>query len=149
MARPREHDRDKIASDLIEWAKLDDSINLNKFCALNELTPSKITDWARECNKFRGAYELAKTFIGYRREEKLTKNELHVKCYDLNASTYDYFLKQEKREQAEFESNLKKEEAKQASPEDSARLNALMDQLSSLRSSSAQAINSNNNDIKS
>ena len=42
MARPREHDRDKIASDLLEWAQKEDSINLNKFCAMNLLPFSAI-----------------------------------------------------------------------------------------------------------
>ena len=110
--RPRERDRDQIAFELIEWAKQPDSINLNKFCCTREppLAPSMITNWARECNQFKRAYETAKAFIGARREEKLSRNELHVKAYDLNAPTYDYYLKEEKREQLEFESNLRKQE---------------------------------------
>lgn len=110
MGRPREHDRDQMAEDLIEWAKLDDSINLNAFCAMKEIPPSNITIWANQCNEFRKAYELAKTYLGVRRELKLTKNELHVKAYDLNAATYDYFLKQEKRDQALYDSELRKSE---------------------------------------
>jgi len=107
--RPREHDRNQIANDLVEWAKLPDSINLNKFCALQSIAPSKITIWASECDMFRKAYELAKAYIAYRREEMLTADKLHVKAYDLNATTYDHFLKQEKREQAKFEASLEKE----------------------------------------
>lgn len=112
MGRPREYDRDQIAKDLIEWAKLPDSINLNKFCALHDpiIPPSYITDWARECKNFSAAYESAKLFLGFRREEMLNSEQLHVKAYDLNATTYDYFLKEEKRKQAEFESSLKKDE---------------------------------------
>jgi len=104
--RPRIHDRDKIASDLVEWAKLPDSINLNKFCAINCIAPPKITQYARECEQFRAAYEEAKAHLGYRREQLLNENKLHVKAYDLNANTYDYFLKQERREQAEYEAQL-------------------------------------------
>jgi hypothetical protein len=108
--RPREHDRDAIALALVQWAKQPDSINLNKFCALNEIPPSYLSMWSKDCNKFHEAYELAKTFIAYRREEMLNVEMLHVKAYDLNATTYDYFLKEEKRRQAEFESNLRKQE---------------------------------------
>lgn len=107
--RPREHNREQIAQDMIEWAKKDDSINLNKFCALYDppIPPSKITNWAKEEDYFRQAYESTKAFIGFRREEKLNNEELHVKAYDLNATTYDHFLKDERRQQAEYEASLK------------------------------------------
>jgi hypothetical protein len=110
MGRPKEYDRDAIALALIEWAKQPDSINLNKFCALNGLPPSYLTVWSKDSDNFSHAYEYAKTFIAFRREEMLTADQLHVKAYDLNATTYDYFLKEEKRKQAEFESNLRKQE---------------------------------------
>ena len=110
--RPREHDRDAIALELLEWAKLPDSINLNGFCCTREppISPSFITRWAKECDRFKQAYETAKAFLGDRREKMLNMEMLHVKAYDLNASTYDQFLKEEKRLQAEFESNLRKQE---------------------------------------
>lgn len=112
MVRPKEHDRMKIAEEMIEWAKLPDSINLNKFCCLHDpiLSASMIIRWSKEDPEFRQAYETAKSFLGYRREEKLTNNELHVKAYDLNATNYDLFLRDEKREQAQFESDLRKKE---------------------------------------
>ena len=106
MGRPREYDRDKLADSLVEWAQLDTSINLNGFCAQHLLPPSKITIWANECENFRKAYEIAKTLVGLRREQKLSDGTLHVKAYDLNAAVYDYFLKEERREQAKFESTL-------------------------------------------
>ena len=110
--RPREHDREQISLELIEWASKPDSINLCKFCCTREppLSPSKITAWAKECDKFRQAYETAKMFLGARREEWLNNNKMHVKAYDLNATTYDYFLKEEKQDQQKYESMLKAEE---------------------------------------
>lgn len=109
--RPREHDREQIAKELIEWAKKDSSINLCEFCFTREppLTPSTIAHWSNESEQFRQAVDIAKCAIGCRRERKLTNNELHVKAYDLNANTYDYFLKQEKREHAKYEADLSKE----------------------------------------
>lgn len=137
MARPREHDRDKIAQDLVEWAKQDGSINLNAFCCSREppLAPSKITEFARECDKFRLAYEEAKAYLGARREQMLTNGTLHVKAYDLNANTYDYFLKQERREQAKFEADLSKETAKQVSKEDLSRFEGFMRAFGIIQSS--------------
>ncbi len=117
VGRPREHDRDQVAKDLIEWAKKDDSINLNKFCAYYDpiIPPSKISEWAKEDSKFREAYQSAKSFLGYRREEMLNKDKLHVKAYDLNATTYDHFLKEEKKEMAIFQSELTQKENEKGS----------------------------------
>lgn len=110
FGRPREHNREKISKDLITWARKEDSINLCKFCALYDpiIPPKKLSEWAKEDDNFREAYESAKAFLGFRREEWLNAEVLHVKAYDLNAQTYDYFLKEEKQEQAKFESNLNK-----------------------------------------
>lgn len=147
MGRPREHDREKIAQDLIEWAKLETSINLNKFCCTREppLAPSKITEFARECDNFRLAYEEAKGFIGARREEMLTKGTLHVKAYDLNANTYDYFLKQERRDQAKFEADLNKESAKHISQEDMSRFEGFIQAFKSIQSSDLNTAKTNIN----
>lgn len=112
QGRPREYNRDFIAHELILWAKKPSSINLCEFCSEKMLPPSKLSLWAKECDKFRQSYELAKCFLGSRREKMLTDETLHVKAYDLNATTYDYFLKEEKRLQSEYEASLKKENEK-------------------------------------
>jgi len=111
MGRPRTYDRAQVALDLIEWAKKDDSINLNGFCISYNppLEPSKITLWARECTDFRRAYEGAKAYLGERREQRLNENKIHVKAYDLNASTYDHFLKDERKQMAEHAAALQKD----------------------------------------
>lgn len=102
--RPRLHDREQIAIDIVEWARKSDSINLNKFCCSYDppFAPKKITQWSNEDIKFREAVETAKGFLGARREEWLNGERLHVKGYDLNANTYDYFLAEERRDQARF-----------------------------------------------
>lgn len=106
--RPRTHDRDQIALDLIEWAKLPDSVNLNSFCCSREppLAPSKLSQWAKECDYFRQAYEASKAFIGARREQWLQSDYLHVKAYDLNAAVYDHFIKEEKLFMEKYKSEL-------------------------------------------
>ena len=110
--RPREHDRNQIALDLVEWAKLPDSINFNKFCATRDppIPASKLLLWSKQDDEFRTAYETAKAFLGYRREEWLSKNQLHVKAYDLNANVYDLIAKDEKISNSQFESSLRKSE---------------------------------------
>ena len=146
LGRPREHDREKIAQELLEWAKKDSSINLNEFCCLHDpiIVPSKLSQWAKEDDAFRQAVESAKGFLGYRRERKLNANELHVKAYDLNATTYDFFLKEEKRQQAEFESALKQQEIAKVSDADAKKLDAFVKQVSDAQASSdARKIDAN------
>lgn len=109
--RPREHDREQIALDLIEWAKLESSINFNKFCCTREppIPASKLLLWAKENDDFRTAYETAKAFLGCRREEWLSKEMLHVKAYDLNATVYDLIAKDEKMSMCQYDASLRKD----------------------------------------
>lgn len=137
MARPRKHDREKLAEELVLWAKKPDSINLNKFCAMNLIAPSKIAFWAKDDEEFRTAYEIAKSFLAYRREELLNLDELHVKAYDLNATTYDFFLREERRQQAQFEAELKAQEDKAVADSFIDKYDSFMQQLEKLQGDSA------------
>lgn len=114
MGRPREHDRDQVAKDIIEWARRDDSINLCKFAALYDppIAPSILISWTKTDPDFHKAYETAKQFLGFRREEMLNKDMLHVKAYDLNATTYDPYLKMERMEMNAYDASLRKEDEK-------------------------------------
>jgi hypothetical protein len=111
FGRPREYDRNEIAQKLIEWAKKDNSLNLCEFCGENLIPPQKLGVWAKECEYFRSSYDIVKSLIASRREKKLSKGELHVKAYDLNAATYDYFLKEERREEKAFEAEIAAKQA--------------------------------------
>ena len=144
--RLREHDREAIADKLIEWAKKDDSLNLCAFCSQVEIAPSKLSNWAKECNRFRQSLELAKCFLAVRREEKVSTGELHLKAYDLNIATYDFFLKEERRDQLVFESDLKKQllevmaklkhsVVENITPELNQQFDALMNQITNLQNS--------------
>lgn len=128
VGRPREHDREAIGKELLEWAKLPNSINLNKFCCTRDppLWPCQLSIWSDEDSQFRKSYETAKAFLGARREEWLTAETLHVKAYDLNAANYDYFLKKERRDQQIFEAKLNAEEHAALTKEDLQRMEAMM-----------------------
>ncbi len=108
MGRPREYDLKLVAKDLLEWASKDDSINLNKFCAYNDIVPATMLRWKDEDSDFREAYNKAKAFIGFRREEQLSKGKLHVKAYDLNATVYDAFGREEKMAMTKYEADVRK-----------------------------------------
>lgn len=109
--RPIEYDRAEWAQKLLNWASLETSTNLNGFCCLNDIEPSRIIHWAKESDVFKQAYEKAKSYLATRREERLSAGTLHVKAYDLNASVYDQFRKDEQRALLEYESGLKTKES--------------------------------------
>jgi hypothetical protein len=105
--RPREHDREQIGKDLIEWSKREDSINLNAFCFENMITPEKLCLWAKDDDVFRQAFQLAKSCLGAKRERLLNTGKLHNRAYEANKSVYDYFIKKDKMEEMEYEAKLK------------------------------------------
>ncbi len=144
MSRPREHDRDQVALDMINWAQLDTSINLNEFCAINKMSPSMIIRWSKENDLFRQSYELVKAHLAWRRENWLNSEALHVKAYDLNATNYDMFLRDERRAQAEFEAGLKLQTDSQVPEVLNEKVDLLMKQLSDHKSHSACKTASNN-----
>ena len=135
--RPREHDREKLAKELLEWAKLDDSTNLNGFCCTRNppISAQKITLYRDECPAFREAYHIARTFLAARREKKLSNKELHSKAYEVNAAVYDQFLKEEKMEQLAYKAKLKAQEQKNYSDEEESKHKEILDLLRKNRQS--------------
>lgn len=127
--RLREHDRNQIALDMIEWAQKDDSFNLNGFCGMKLLPPSKISIWAKEDDFFCKAYEVTKAILAERRERGLREDKLHVKAYDLNSSVYDHFLKETRMEMSKFEAMLKLEDLEKLPTEVLDKFTALMAQM--------------------
>lgn len=151
IGAPRKHNREQIALDLVEWAKLDDSINVNKFCAYYEppFPVDNLSDWAKFDKAFRRSYDTAKTFIAFRREEWVSKGKLHVKPYDLAAPAYDKVIKREKRENAKFESKIKQKEENKVPDIIVTKFDNLMSQISSVQSDLKTASNNNKTDRKS
>lgn len=111
--RPQLYDRVDIFNQLEKWLKKDDSINLLGFCVFIGISSKRLSEWALDDKDLSERLQKAKDVLGEKREKKLSDGTLHGKAYDLNASTYDYFLKQAKRDQMKFESELKKQEIKE------------------------------------
>ncbi len=153
--RPREHDRDAIALELIEWAKKEDSINLNAFCCSREpcLDPAKVCQWAREDDKFRQAYRAAKAFLAVRREKWLSSEQLHQAAYNRNAKVYDFFEREESRDEFKFQKELEaavgKEVNANANSDVKERLDATLNQLTEIQSSLKSAKSKINKEEKS
>ena len=142
--RPIEHNKEEIAEKLLTWAELDTSINLCAFCSENKILPVQLTRWAADNERFSLSLDLTRAFLGARREVKLSEGKLHTKAYDLNAATYDYFLKYDRRDEklfdhdlqkkmVEFMHALKKETMETVSDEVKQQFNSLMDQITRLQ----------------
>lgn len=91
--RPREFDLNEYADKLLDWAKLPDSFNFNGFCALNLISPKRISEWAKINDAFSEAYEITRSILADRREKGLVEGKVHTKAYDLNVTVYDEFTK--------------------------------------------------------
>jgi hypothetical protein len=109
--RPLLHDKEEIGKRLIVWAEKETSLNLNAFCAENRICPSDIFLFSQKCESFSKAVKFAKACIAVRREHNLNTGKLHNSAYGMNAPVYDLFLKEERREQARFEAEVKNNNA--------------------------------------
>ena len=139
--RKREHDRDQIAIDLIEWARKDSSINPNEFSAYYDppFAVQKLSEWSHEDPLFREAYNICKSFIASRRERLTMSGEMPSHVYSLNASVYDFLIKEEKQSQARFEAELNNQQESKYGEEEIKRHEALMSQVKRLQDSSKEA----------
>lgn len=129
VGRPREHDREKIFADLIEWAKKPDSLNLNAFCCSYEppFSVRKLSEWSKEEPLFRESVETAKAFLAVRREQSVNDGRLHQKAFDLLLPVYDLSQRDYSKEIADEEMERKKklqESAPQYSHNDMIQLDA-------------------------
>lgn len=73
--RPRKYDLSKInsfADELIAWMKIPTNVWFKDFCLDKDIDPDLMSEWAKESEKFSGAYKLAKA----RQESRLVNGGL-------------------------------------------------------------------------
>ncbi len=100
--RPREYDAEKIAKELMEWSKDEESINIAQFCADRGYLPGLIWRLEKESEDFSDAYTLARLKLAERRERLLNNNLLNYGSWQRYQRDYDPFLaKAEKEEKDE------------------------------------------------
>lgn len=90
--RPREYDAEKIADELLEWVKDEESINFVQFCADRGYLPSLIWRLEKENEDFSYAYTIAKMKLAERRERYLNAEQLNYGAYQRYQAGYDPFL---------------------------------------------------------
>jgi hypothetical protein len=110
--RPREWDREKLIWQLMQWAELPNSLNLNAFCTLPEImiSPRKLLSFVSADEDFREQYEIVKAKIAVRREEAVCEKILTDCAYNRTIRYMDGFENNYWRKEKEFESSLKQKE---------------------------------------
>lgn len=130
---PASRNLKKLADDLWGWSQRPDSINLCGFCFEYDVDPSKLSFYSKRNEYFEKKLNLAKCVLAARREKMLCEGTLHSKAYDNKAGFYDYFIKEYRREDLEFEVSVKSESSKQVDEEYFKRLEDHMKQLDHLQ----------------
>ena len=106
--RPREYDGDKIANELMEWAKKESSINIAQFCADRGYLPGLIWTLDKESEDFSYAYTIAKMKLAERRERLLNKQKLNYGAWERYQRGYDPFLARDENDKEDNDAARKK-----------------------------------------
>lgn len=145
----------KVGNDLVEWSKIENSLNLNRFCAYYDppFPVPYLFEWAgwknEEGEHFLQCLQIAKGYLGDRRESAVLEGKLHVKPYDLGARAYDQVLQANWMFEERFMAQLKEEGLHQVSKECTDKVDSMIHQLDEIRSSLKIATSTINNEAKS
>lgn len=93
--RPRIYDAEKIAEELMQWVKKEDSINFAQFCADRGYLPALIWRLEKETEDFSDAYIIAKLKLAERRERLLNQDLLNYGAFQRYQRGYDQFLEKD------------------------------------------------------
>lgn len=110
--RPREFDPEYLMQELIIWARLPDSLNINAFChsVRPEIDPLYLKQLVNKDEEFSRVYRIVKTYLATRREEAVSEKVLHDTAYSRNLHHYDQFLYDHSQDDDRIKSDLRKTE---------------------------------------
>lgn len=106
--RPREYDADKIAAELLEWAKDEESINIAQFCADRGYLPGLIWRLEKESEDFSYAYTITRLKLAERRERLMNADLLNYGAWNRYQRGYDPFLSKDEDEKEDKDANRRK-----------------------------------------
>jgi hypothetical protein len=106
--RPREYDPDKIADELLEWSKDEESINIAQFCADRGYLPGLIWRLEKESDEFSYAYTIARLKLAERRERLMNNNLLNYGAWQRYQRGYDPFLAKDEDDKEDKDAARKK-----------------------------------------
>ena len=152
MVRPRIHDREHLAQELVLWAQLPDSLNLNAFCTSRSpmISAVYLLQMVDEDAGLAEAYSIAQACLATRREEANAAKELTDAAYKCNLRVYDKINHKQWKDELKFEKALDKETANEAAKVSESKFSEVIDQLAGFsRSNRKIDASSTNSDTKS
>ncbi len=110
--RPQTYDRIAVGKEFIQWVKdHPDCLTVPHFTTAQGYSSDTLITWCNEDNEFRQYYMLAKELIGINRLNLMCIGKLDTNVYLKNERRFDCDHKNDWKQEKEFESNLKKNEA--------------------------------------
>lgn len=106
--RPREYDAEKIANELLEWSKDEESINIAQFCADRGYLPGLIWRLEKESEDFSYAYTIARLKLAERRERFLNHDALNYGAWQRYQRGYDPFLAKDEDDKDDKDASRRK-----------------------------------------
>ncbi len=106
--RPREYDAEKIAAELLEWSKDEESINIAQFCADRGYLPGLIWRLEKESEDFAYAYTITRLKLAERRERLLNNDLLNYGSWQRYQRGYDPFLAKDEDEKEDKDAARRK-----------------------------------------
>ena len=108
VGRPPVYDAEKLAAELIDWSKNEESINITQFCCDRGYLPGLIWRLEKENTDFSNAYILARMKLAERRERMLNEGLLNYGAWQRYQRGFDPFLAKEEEEVADKDAARKR-----------------------------------------
>lgn len=108
VGRPREYDAEKIAEELLEWSKNEESINIAQFCADRGYLPGLIWRLEKESDDFSYAYTITRMKLAERRERLMNNDLLNYGAWHRYQRGYDPFLAKDEDDKDDKDAARKK-----------------------------------------
>lgn len=106
--RPRVHNHELLAKSLDEWSRKPDSIELLDWVNENDLYPQIVSRLSKEDENFCEALKKTKSKIAARRTKLANEDIINYGIYQRYQGMYDHFLKEDERDEKEYEANLRR-----------------------------------------
>ena len=103
----KKYDMEEESAAILEWAKKEDSINLNGYCIERQHPAEYISVFCKRSKEFDFYCGLALCYLAVRREKLVSAGKLYQGTWMRNASVYDRLLRYHEREQKQYESDLR------------------------------------------
>jgi hypothetical protein len=146
--RPRQHDRELMAKDIIEWVQDEDNWIIKEWRIKHMMTRDTVMEMCRDSKVFADAYKYANDKIASRRERMHFLGEMKDNLFNRMLRVYDKDIDSQERDNLAYEYSLK-EKSQQITPETLSKFEEVISQLDRSRSALNKLETNNNTESRS